>query len=43
MTDRYTRRQRAALMVDMEARSVARAFYETWIPRYSAPERLTTD
>lgn len=43
MTDRYSRWPEAAPMVDMEATTVARAFYETWIARYGAPELVTTD
>lgn len=30
-------------MVNMEARTVARAFYGTWIARYGAPELISTD
>ncbi|KAL7295764.1 hypothetical protein TKK_0011105 [Trichogramma kaykai] len=43
MIDRYARWSEAVPIVDMQAAIVARAFVETWVARYGAPETITTD
>ncbi|XP_076384123.1 uncharacterized protein LOC143261982 [Megalopta genalis] len=41
--DRYTRWPEAFPMINQEAQTVARAFYEGWIARFGTPLRVTTD
>lgn len=41
--DRYTRWPEAFPMVDQEAQTVARTFYDGWIARFGTPLRITTD
>uniref|UniRef100_A0ABD2WZR0 Integrase catalytic domain-containing protein n=1 Tax=Trichogramma kaykai TaxID=54128 RepID=A0ABD2WZR0_9HYME len=43
MIDRYARWPEAVPIADMQAETVARAFIETWVARYGAPETITTD
>lgn len=43
MVDRYTRWPEATPIADQEAATVARAFYHTWVARFGAPRRITTD
>ncbi|CAK9804112.1 Transposon Tf2-11 polyprotein [Anthophora plagiata] len=41
--DRYTRWPEAFPMIDQEAQTVARTFYDGWVARFGAPLRITTD
>ncbi|KAL7288347.1 hypothetical protein TKK_0017681 [Trichogramma kaykai] len=43
MIDRYARWPEAVPIADMQATTVARAFIDTWVARYGAPEVITTD
>ncbi|CAB0032873.1 unnamed protein product [Trichogramma brassicae] len=43
MIDRFSRWPEAVPMADMQATTVARAFLDTWVARYGAPETITSD
>jgi len=43
MIDRFTRWPEAVPMRNMEASTVARVFYDTWVARFGAPTLITTD
>ena len=43
MTDRFSRWLEAEPMMDMTAETVSRVFFKTWVCRYGAPIRVTTD
>ncbi|KAL7289137.1 hypothetical protein TKK_0017082 [Trichogramma kaykai] len=43
MIDRYSRWPEAVPLQDMNAHTVARAFVDTWVSRYGAPETITSD
>ena len=43
MIDQFSRWVEANPIVETSARTVARAFYDTWISRYVAPKVITTD
>ena len=43
MIDRFSCWPEAVPLKNVEAITVCRAFYDTWISRYGAPEKLTTD
>ncbi len=43
MIDRFSRWAEAVPIKDVEASTVARAFYDNWICRFGAPEKVSTD
>ena len=43
MIDRFSRWPEAIPIINQEATTVARAFYENWICRFGAPKRVTSD
>lgn len=43
MIDRFSRLPEAVPMRDIEAKTVARVMYDTWIARFGAPKIVTTD
>lgn len=43
MIDRFSRWTEAAPMKNMTVQTVAKVFYDTWISRYGAPRRITSD
>ena len=43
MIDRFSRSSKAVPLKNVEAITVCRAFYDTWISRYGTPEKLITD
>ncbi|CAB0029195.1 unnamed protein product [Trichogramma brassicae] len=43
MIDRYSRWPEATPLKDMHASTVARAFIDTWVARFGAPEIITSD
>lgn len=43
MIDRFTRWAEVVPLVDQEAHTIAKAFYNNWISRFGTPLRVTTD